>query len=155
MDIKKIIGMGVLCGLSFDGSATVCSRLSTQYPVRYSTGSYQGCGLPLRDCFGEGDCAALENQARIIIDDAKNLAGPNATDGAILCSISLIGAWRIYNYIKAHPEIADTLRRANNGALSLAEKREFQKYLKQCGEGIAGIISCPNPDSYLPYCSRR
>ncbi|MDR0740421.1 MAG: hypothetical protein LBF34_01765 [Puniceicoccales bacterium] len=149
MDIKKIIGMGVLCGLSFDGSAAVCSRLFTQYPGLYSTGSYQGCGLPLRDC------AALESQAQTIIDNAKNLAGPNATDEAILYSIVLIGALKIYNYFKAYPEIVYTLRRANNSTLPLAEKREFQKWLKQCGEGIAEIISCLNLNRYLPYGSRR
>jgi hypothetical protein len=155
MDIKKIIGMGILCGLSFSGSATVNSGLGSQYPVaRYNPA--QGCqgyrnDSPFLDCFSSDDYAVLQGLFQKITNNASDLVDNNPTDGAALGAILLSGAWEIHNLFKMYPEMENIFRKAFNGRLTPAEKRALQNELNQQGTQILDWANCFIANSCLPY----
>jgi hypothetical protein len=98
---------------------------------------------------------ALQNLARKIIGNVYKLVGDNPTDGAALGAAFLSGAWEIYNYFKASPEVVNTLSKAFNGTLPSAKKRELQEELNQQGKKIIKMVNCLVPNSYLPCNSSR
>ncbi|MDR2812986.1 MAG: hypothetical protein LBB05_04345 [Puniceicoccales bacterium] len=145
MDIKKIISVGILCGLSLGGSATINREEDATYPVvGYSpVNDYGNNFFPsFLDCLSKNNCAWLPGLIQGIANNTYKLVGNNPTDGQALGAALLASALVIYDAFNAHPEALHTARNALNGRLSLEEKIELRNELDKSGTQILNCYKC-------------
>jgi hypothetical protein len=130
MDIKKIIGMGILCGLSLDGSAAV-QKGEPYYPVtQYNSSNNQYYATNSNDSPDDmGD--VLRNCYQRVFTNAAKLAGNNSTKEATWSAFLLSCAWEIYMLFNEFPEIKYQLQQVFNGTMPFSDLQTLRMRLNQ------------------------
>ncbi|MDR1591240.1 MAG: hypothetical protein LBR92_04595 [Puniceicoccales bacterium] len=129
MDVKKIIGIGLFCGLSLNGSASIS-------PVSYSAGGFSPASL---GCFPGANCRELEEFqgiAQEVINKIHILVGDNPTSGQMLAAPMLAFAFSCYNMLNQRQDIVAKLYDAFNGRLPLRQLQEFREDLDAAGNDV-------------------
>jgi hypothetical protein len=145
MDVRKIVSMGLLCGLSLSGSATISSSNSYQagsLVPAFNCPAGKDC-LPF-GCLPGFNCKEFQDAFQKIINRMVILVGNNPTPGQKILAPIVAGMFTLYEKLEGDPNALAILKRIFNGSVSPKQLQEFRSALDAEGacilEGIQSVL---------------